>query len=46
MSGGTFRYSTSKVFESWTDGEDDDDDDPPNCNYCPNCGAKVTEVGQ
>lgn len=23
-----------------------DDDDPPNCNYCPNCGAKVTEVGQ
>lgn len=20
-----------------------DDDDPPNCNYCPNCGAKVVE---
>lgn len=21
-----------------------DDDDPPNCNYCPNCGAKVVDV--
>lgn len=20
-----------------------DEDDPPNCNYCPNCGAKVVE---
>lgn len=20
-----------------------DEDDPPNCNFCPNCGAKVVE---
>lgn len=25
LCGGTFRYSTSRVFESWTEGEDDDD---------------------
>lgn len=22
-----------------------DEDDPPNCNFCPNCGAKVIDGG-